>query len=414
MPLPTPQSPPWPRPEGDARFGDRSLFADLGETVYFNHAAISPPSSVVQAAVLAGLKDYATHGAGAFGASFATRGRLKAELATLLGAEAEALALTSGTTAGVQAIAFSLPWTPGDEIVVFDGEFPTNVTTWQQVAGRFDLKVHMLSLDPFAEASGPDLGQLEATLASGRVKLVAVSAVQFQTGLSMPLEAMTALCHRYGAAIFVDVIQGAGVVPLELSRWGVDYLAGGSHKWLMGPEGAGYLYVRPDRLPELETVMAGWLSHTNPLGFLLDGPGHLQYDRPIRQSVDLFEGGSAAAVLFAALDGAVGLINQLGVSAIFDHVQRCHDVLEAGLSPMGFASLRAPDRARRSGNLCLLPPEGVDGVQLVKALDARGLSCALPDGRLRLSPHWPNDTAQCHRAVEIVGDALTEVTAASR
>lgn len=397
---------PWPTLEATARLGDRSLFPDLGDLIYLNHAAISPPSRPVQQAVTQALTDYATQGAGAFGPSVATRQRLKARLGRLLGVPAADLALTSGTTAGVQAVALSHPWRPGDGVIVFEGEFPANVTTWQQAARHFDLRLESMSLDPYAASAGADLSPLAARLARGDVALVAVSAVQFQTGLRMPLAEMADLCHRHGAALFVDAIQAAGVVPMEAAAWGVDYLAGGGHKWLMATEGAGYLYAAPDRAAALRPLLAGWLSHDEPLGFLFEGPGHLRYDRPIRPTIDFLESSSAAALLYAALDASCALIEQLGVAEIFAHVQRCHDVLEAGLVERGFTSLRAPDEARRSGNLCLIPPEGVDPVALMPALSGAGLSCALPDGRLRLSPHWPNDLDQCQVALSRIVAAL--------
>src|SRR5690606_14112178 len=111
-------------------------------------------------------------------------------------------------------------------------------------ARQFGLEVVMLPLTAFERSDAEGLAALERELVRG-ARLVAVSAVQFQTGLAMPLGAMAALCHQHGAELFVDGIQAMGVVPIDVGALGIDYLASGSHKWLMGTEGAGILYVSP-------------------------------------------------------------------------------------------------------------------------------------------------------------------------
>src|SRR5262249_23746453 len=164
---------------------------------------------------------------------------------------------------------------------LFEGEFPANVTPWQRAAELFGLSIAWIPLSAFAASEEEGLALLTRELERG-VRLVAVSAGEFQTGLRMPVEAMAALCHAAGAEIFVDAVQCCGAVPLDAGAAGIDYLASGSHKWLMGLEGAGFLYVSPDRVDALRPNVAGWLSHEDPLDFLFRGPGLLRYDRPIK------------------------------------------------------------------------------------------------------------------------------------
>src|SRR5690606_26187094 len=115
-------------------------------------------------------------------------------------------------------------------------------------------------------------------------------------------------------------IQATGIVPLDVEALAVDYVAGGAHKWLMGIEGAGYLYVRPDRMAVLEPATAGWLSHDSAIGFLLGGSDRLDYARPLRTSAQVFEASSTSVVGFAALRASVDLILKLGVVEIQRHV----------------------------------------------------------------------------------------------
>ena len=259
--------------------GNRSLFPHLQPRVYANHAAVSPPSSRVVAAANKVLLEYAETGLGAIFPWMEQRTHLKTLLGQLLHVAPECLALSSSTNRALTDLAHCLPWREGDRVLCFEGEFPANVTPWQQAAPHFGATCALLPLEPDPQL----LERLEIELRSG-ARYVAVSAVQFQTGRRMPLGQMAALCHQHNAELIVDGIQAIGIVPLDLAKLGVDYLAGGGHKWLMGLEGCGFLYVAPGRT--LVPRVAGWLSHQEPVGFLMEGAGLLRYDRPMRESPD--------------------------------------------------------------------------------------------------------------------------------
>ncbi|MBK6579061.1 MAG: aminotransferase class V-fold PLP-dependent enzyme [Sandaracinaceae bacterium] len=181
------------------------------------------------------------------------------------------------TTAGVITVAQSIAWQPGDRVVLFRGEFPANTTPWQQVAKQHGLELVWLDLADFDASDDQGLTALDSALARG-VRLVAVSAVQFRSGLRMPLEAMAQRCHARGAELFVDAIQGLGASPLHVCM-GFDYLASGGHKWLLAAEGAGLLYVRRERMAALTPHLAGWLGHEHAVDFLTRGSGHLELRR---------------------------------------------------------------------------------------------------------------------------------------
>ena len=388
------------------RLSDRTLFPDLSAAAYLNHAGIAPPSLPVRRAVLQALDTAAATGADGVPAVLALRARLREKLARLLSCRPRDLALTSGASHGVQAVALSFPWRPGDRLVVLEGEFPANVTPWQRAAALFGLEVVFAPLAPFERSAAEGLASLEPVL-RGRARLIAVSAVQFRSGLAMPLRELSALCARHGAELFVDAIQAVGVVPFDAPALGADYVAGGAHKWLMGAEGAGYLYVRPDRVAALRPALAGWLSHEEPVSFLTEGGGHLRYDRPLRKEASVFEASSSGALSQAALDASAGLLLELGVEAVQRHVAGYLDRLEPLLVERGFRSLRAREAAGRSGILSALPPPGRDPRALRLALAQAGVAVAIPDGAVRFSPQWPNDPdAELPRVAEALDAAL--------
>jgi selenocysteine lyase/cysteine desulfurase len=322
-----------------------------------------------------------------------------------VGGSAVDVALTSGLTAGIQAVALCHPWRRGDRVILFEGEFPANVTPWQQAAALHGLETAMLPLSDYEGDGSRGLARLEEALGRGAA-MVAVSAVQFRTGFAMPLAEMAALCARRGAAICVDAIQALGAVPLDAPGLGIDYLACGAHKWLMGIHGAGFLWIRPGRAAELSPWLAGWLSHEDPVGFLTRGPGHLRYDRPLRREASALEAGSSAGVSQAALLAAIGILEGLGIDAIRAHAGRILDRLEPGLAARGFSVLRARDPARRSAFFSARPPPGVDAPWLRDALASRGVAVAIPDGLVRFAPHWPNHPDEVERVLGALDEAL--------
>jgi cysteine desulfurase / selenocysteine lyase len=388
--------------------GDRSLYPELKAKAYLAYAATAPASVLVQAAVGRVLASYAEQGTTAIFTWIEQRERLRAKLGQLLGTGASNIALTSGTTRGISDLALSLDWRAGERILLFSGEFPANVSPWQRAAELFGLELGFLDLSRAIGDMGGLLAQLEQELARG-ARLVAVSAVQFQTGLRMPLAEIATLCQRYGAELCVDAIQACGVVPLDVESLGIDYLVCGAHKWLLGLEGAGFVYARPERARALLPRTAGWLSHEDGTLFLFAGQGKLRYDRPLKPTLQMLEGGSSSTVGFAALEAAIDPILELKPAAIFEHVNRYHDRLEPELTARGFRSLRAAAPEQRSGILALEPPTGIQAQDLVAELRGHGVIASMPDGLLRFAPHFPSSFAEIPGVSSAVDAALGAV-----
>ena len=396
-------------------FGSRALFPSLADRLSLNHAGVSPLPAPVRAAAAAFLDARAHAGAPAFLDAVAQRERLRTAIAGLFGADPAGVALGFGTTRGLLDVAYSLDLGPADRILGFDGEFPANTTPWISAARAMGARFEALPLDGFGDGSGVGLARVEDALRRGGVRLIAVSAVQFQTGLAMPLRALAGLAHAHGALLAVDAIQACGAVPLDAAALGIDWLVTGAHKWLMSVEGAGFTLASPAARAAFVPRMVGWLSHTDPVRFLVEGEGHLRVGAPLRTGVDTLEGGAANAVGHVALEASLHLLGQLGIPAIFAHIQALHDAWEPLFAARGFASLRAPDPAARSGSLCFRVPPHLHGPALPAAFARRGVQLALPDGKLRLSPHWPNglhETADLAAILdEVVGDPAVQARA---
>ena len=372
---------------------------------YLNHASIGAMTTSTVEAMHGAIDAIARGGVAAFQQLMPQLDATRRSFGRLIGAPGEDVALVAHTDLALTAVALCHPWTPGDRIVLVQGEFPANITPWQRAAELHGLEIVWIPAASFYGPGGDGLAQLDTVLRAGAA-MVAVSLVQFQTGLRMPVEAMTALAHRHGAAITVDAIQGCGAVPFEAGD--IDYIASGGQKWLNGPPGAGLLYARHDRWEALEPHLAGWLSHHDPLSFLMGGTDLMRYDKPFQVGPAKVEGGTPNLIAHAALAVAIDDLVELTPAAVHGHVQPLLDELEAGLVERGFTSERSPVPEQRSCILSLIVPAATDLAALVAGLGARGVSAATPDGRLRLSPHWHNRTSQAGPVLAAINAVMAD------
>ena len=391
----------------EAKLGDRSLFPNLEGTAYLAHAAISPLSAPVCERIEEVTRDYARGGMAGFVRWAPRLLQVRAQLASLISADVRELAVVANTTQGVIDIAYGIPWRTGDRVVLFDGEFPANVTPWQQAAEQFQLEPLWLSLEPFHRSVEEGLDELERALRRG-VRLVAVSAVQYKTGLRMPLAEMAALCRKYDAELFVDAIQALGATPVDVS-WGIDYLSAGSHKHLMGAEGTGFLYVAERCAASLRPRLAGWLGHEKPVAFLTGDSAQLRYDNPLKRGAPALEIGTSNVIGLAALGASTELNSALGGPEIHAHAEGYIDRLDDGLVARGFESHRAKVPALRSSLLGVAIPSDVALSKLAAALRDRGVVCNTPDGLMRFAPHWPNSHDEVPEVLDAIDAALAEL-----
>jgi len=394
------------------RLGESDLFPSLDYRVYLAHAAISPVSQPVRRAVDTCLASVAQLGNGAFPMWMAQRERLRTSLSKLLVVDESAVGLSAGCTRSITDVALALPWKKGERLVSYQGEFPANIVPYQQAAELHGGTLELVSLpDPSSPHAGDQiLSELERLFrdTSKPTAFLAVSAVQFQSGLLMPLLEMGQLCERYGVYFLVDGIQACGVVPLALDTLRVDAFFCGAHKWLLGLEGSGFCTVSEQLAGHLRPKTAGWLSREHAADFLFMGSGRLRYDQPNLPAPRVFEGSTMNAVGFAALEAGVDIISHLGPGAIFEHIQSLFDYAEPLFVERGFRSLRSPDHGLRSCILSFSPPPDLEITALFAGLERRKIRVSIPDGLLRLAPHFSTS----HDHLDLLLDAVDEIRGA--
>ncbi|MGH9483121.1 MAG: aminotransferase class V-fold PLP-dependent enzyme, partial [Terriglobales bacterium] len=221
--------------------------------VYFNHAAASPLATTTRKAMERVLAELNQSGPPLDWQAWLTAlDRTRHALARLIGAQARDIAFTKNTSEGLCSVAQGLEWARGDRVVSFECEFPANLYPW------LALRPRGVELELLPPAALSDLDRLRQALRGAR--LLSVSFVQYLSGFRADLEAIGELCHEAGALFVVDAIQGLGAFPVDVRRAGIHALAADGHKWLTGPEGAGFLYVSPELLDQLTPAEVGWLS----------------------------------------------------------------------------------------------------------------------------------------------------------
>jgi cysteine desulfurase / selenocysteine lyase len=393
--------------------GSRALFPDLEARAYLAHAAVSPLSRPVQEAVAELLRSYGRGGLATSIAQAEVRERLRKNLGALLGAPPEQIGLVQSTSWAATIVARSLGLGQGQRVLGFRGEFPANVLPFKHAAEEAGAGLELLPLAPFERSTEEGLALLEAELARAPVRLVAVSAVQFQTGFAMPVGDIARVCHRHGAELFVDVIQGLGALPFDALALDVDYAAASGHKFLMGPEGTGFLYAHPRALARLTRGFAGWNTVEQAFRFLMDGPGHLVYDAAPLARTAFVEQGAQNALGHAALLASTSILLTLGVPAIAAHVGAYLDALEAGLVARGCTSVRSPRLEARSASLCVrLPADAPSLREVAQHLAGSGIAVSTPDGHLRFAPHFSNALDEVPAVLAAFDGALASHTSA--
>ncbi|MBX3001098.1 MAG: aminotransferase class V-fold PLP-dependent enzyme [Caldilineaceae bacterium] len=185
--------------------------------------------------------------------------RLRGQLARLFNADEDEIALTLHTTNGMNIATWGLRWQPGDEIVTDSHEHPGGLLPVYAVARRFGLTVRVAQV----ALSDDDEALIEKfrRAINARTRLVSISHVSWKTGAVLPVAEITRIAHAHGALVVVDGAQSGGAIPIDVQALGVDFYAIPGQKWLCGPEGTGALFVRRDRLADLNPTFVGYPSH---------------------------------------------------------------------------------------------------------------------------------------------------------
>jgi selenocysteine lyase/cysteine desulfurase len=382
----------------------RLLFPAVKRASYLNAAAASPLATPVEKAAVDQLREAAEWGDIGYSVWVKRRGEVRAALARFLGARPDELAFVQSTSMGFNVVADCWRQRGIKEVVTFEDEFPS--TTLPLLHHGFTLRF---------VAPRPDgryaLEDVERAL-TRRTGALAVSAVQFGSGLRMDLPGLSRLCRARGLRFAVNAAQGLGQVALDVGALRPDFLCGTSHKWMMGGYGVGLLYASGRALAGMKLPFAGWQSVDEPMrmdnrvGAAVTQRRGIRVARGarVRHDASALEAGNYAYAPLFSLGAALELFARLGMRAVEAHNAGLQSTLRARLLRAGFRAT-APDEPKLRAGICVFKVDGDPGA-VARELAKKGVRVSRRGGGIRVSTHAFNaeeDLEQLFWAMQRVG-----------
>ena len=303
--------------------------------------------------------------------------------AKLLGVSSEDVALLANASEALNLLANSIVWQPGDEVLISDLEFPSNVLVWLRLR-QFGVRVHVIPSHDGLVRLEDFTGRL-----SRRTRLVSVSAVSYKTGARLPfLRELAEQSHGAGALFCVDATQALGRVPVSMG--GVDYLVASSYKWLLATHGLGVVYLSPRLHEQLEPATAGWYSVEH-----IFRPDRFEAFTPKPGAGRLQPGMPNFPACFTLRAGLECLL-KIGVERLHRQLQPVMVGLRQGLEELGLQLLTPPAPEYASGIISFAHEKAQE---VSAALETQNVIVWGGDERVRLSAHLYNDDADVSRCI---------------
>ncbi len=365
----------------------RTYFPITATDIYLNHAAVSPLSTKVVKAINDIMSSRSQGPIEIFPQLSEEIIGLKNNLGTFIGADKENIAIISNTSEGFNWLVQGLDWKDGDRVLLVDQEFPANIYPF------LNLEQKGVSIDYVPLRNGfiyPD--EIEKKI-QPRTRLLSISFVEFLNGFKNNLPEIGKVCKKNEIIFSVDGIQGVGALPIDMKICGIDFLSNGGHKWLMGPQGCGFMYLAPDLMTQLKPAFAGWLSVKDSWNFF-------DYRLDFLDDARRFEIGTMNVFGIVGLRAATDLLLKAGTARIEQHLLGLGSRLIAGLEEVGFKSVGSDKQSERSGIYSFTGP---NPDEMVKYLQANRIHLSLRNEIIRFAPHFYNTYEEIDEVIRLCG-----------
>jgi selenocysteine lyase/cysteine desulfurase len=324
--------------------------------------------------------------------------RLRRALGRLLGADAAEVILGNSASYGLHLIANGFPWAEGDEVLLVRGDFPSDLFPWLALEDR---GVRIRYVEPVRALPAPE--ELESSL-TARTRLFCTTWVHSFSGVGCDLQALGALCRFNGTRFVVNASQALGARPLDVSAVPVDAVVGVGFKWLCGPYGTGFMWLRPEFLRTLRFNQTYWLAQMTAED--LAGEGNLltrPTGPPTARTYDVF--GTANFFNFKPWAASLEYLLDVGINTIEAHDQQLVQRLLDGIDRSKFDISSPQERASRSTLVFISHKDRTSNQALADDLKRRGVEVAHRRGQLRLSPHLYNTDEDLDQALNFLNEA---------
>ena len=360
--------------------------------IYLNHAAVAPWPLRTARAVQEFAEQNCHYGSQFYPQWLLKESTLRRQLAGLLNApSADDIALVKNTSEALSFVAYGLVWQPGDNIVSSSEEFPSNRIVWESLAKQgVEFRQADLHTDKTPEQALFDLVDKDT-------RLITISSVQFASGLRLDLDKIGNFCKQQNILFCIDAIQSLGCVQFDVQSCQADFVMADGHKWMLGPEGLGVFYSRPEAREKLKLTQYGWHMIKNI---------HNYENKPweIHPTAQRFECGSPNMLGIHAWSASLSLLLETGMevveSKVFNHVDYLSNRIQK--SPQ-LILLSDPDSPLKSG-IVLFRHKTIDNLSLFKRLSKKGVACALRGPGIRFSPHFYNSQDELEQAIVFCED----------
>lgn len=320
--------------------------------------------------------------------------RVRLSLARLIGAKPEEIAVTSGASTGMSAVAYGLNWRAGDEILTAKGEFPLQYTTWNPMQAREGLAVKVvaprerfISADDFIAAMTP------------KTRLVSVSLVRFDDGSLIDAVRLSAACHAQGALLLLDVSQCCGALPMDVAALDADFLVCAGYKWLLGPFGTGFFWAKAEHVANFRPGPFYWMAAEGAHKFAsLADPA----PKPVNEARRWDAAETGNYFNLAALDASLEFVLRVGPETVAEHNRKLIEFMYGRLPKDRCAPASPLDPARRGPYACFAARAPEKTAALYDKLRKENVVVSLREGNIRVSPHLFNTERDIDRLISIV------------
>ncbi len=357
--------------------------------IYFNHASIGPlPSKTVKA-----VEEYLTQRSAGeiniFKDYLSVEKKAKEKLSELIGCSVNRIAWSDNVGNSMSLLAQGLQWKTGDRIIFNNIEFPSNVYPFM------NLRSEGVEID-FVDASDGIVRVEEyEKLITPKTKLISISLVQFLSGYRTDVKALSDICHRNGIVLAVDTIQACGTMKIEAENWGIDFLSGGTQKWLLGLEGLSYLYISEELQNRIKQRNVGWGSVENAWELL-------DYELKFPSSARRFQGGTPNSVGIFAANSSFTLFVENGIENIEKRIKENSRYLINKLAEIGFSPILLNVDDSHLAGIVTFDAQNAEAIK--NELLKKNMIVEVRVGKIRISPHFYNTKEEIDAVVDAIGE----------
>lgn len=368
----------------------RDVFPHLNQPHYYmNHAAFGVLSTDVIKSINKHLTERSSGVIESFFIDFEIIESVRAKIANLINAPSpDNISFITNTSEGINLIASGLTWQNGDQILLNDAEFPSNVYPY------VNLKHNGVHVDFIKNKNGYVSSDDILNHISKSTKLIAISAIQFLSGYKINLNHVGEIARNNNSLLIVDGIQAAGNSTIDVQSMNIDGFISGGLKWLNAPMGTGFVYIS-DKLRELiQQKYVGWLS--------VESPWQLSnFEQELNPTNRRYELGGINIPGIYALHASLDPFLELGTDRINRHLIGLTDMIDSIIDPVRLGRFTTLNPDFRSGIITYNLPDGVDGDELIKELKSNRVTISHRQGKIRFSPHYYNSDVDILEAMDI-------------